>query len=301
LLVGHDTDTIGGDWWDDRHGSPSWSPDGQHIAFQFRGVSVPNSKIYIVDADGSGPRRLTDSEDGQHELQPSWSPAGPAIAYINYGLFEYGSIVKVVNVDPDGEQSQIVLHSAENYETGIHPDSNLAWSPDGNAIAFTAGTESQAGIWVLDTGTGNVSRFFPGAFDPSWGPDGRIAFASWEYCANEWIVSIWVSGSGQTPSNFYHGPTRASSLRVGVGGKLTWVSRNQLSPFISHIVSTSHPPGGTSFDSGIMQPGDTFSFIPGVEGTWAYVDQYNGLTGTFTASAGTSLPGLNCSSTGDIE
>jgi hypothetical protein len=50
-----------------------------------------------------------------------------------------------------------------------------------------------------------------------------------------------------------------------------------------------------------MDPGDSFSFTPGVEGTWAYVDQISGLTGTFTATLGTSLPGLNCTATGDIK
>jgi hypothetical protein len=49
-----------------------------------------------------------------------------------------------------------------------------------------------------------------------------------------------------------------------------------------------------------MEPGDSFSFTPGVEGTWAYVDQISGLTGTFTASFGASLPGLNCIAIGDI-
>ena len=82
---------------------------------------------------------------------------------------------------------------------------------------------------------------------------------------------------------------------------MEWVSRNQLPPFTSHLVSTSHPPGGTSFDSGLMEPGDSFRFTPEVEGIWAYVDQVSGMTGTFNASLGTSLPGLNCSSTGDIQ
>jgi Tol biopolymer transport system component len=303
LLVAHDTlgDTPDGDWGDDRVGSPSWSPDGQHIAFQFRESAPPSeSKIYIMSADGSGPRRLTDSDAGHHESQPSWSPTGSAIAYTGSGLFadngsDHGSILKL---DPD-DGVPYVLYSATTEETVISGD--ISWSPDGSTIAFTAGYESTFGIWVVDPEAGGVTFLFPARFDPAWGPDGRIAFASMEYCANEWVVSIWVGGPGQTPSNLYHGYTPASSLDVRVEGAVEWVSRNQLPPFTSHIVSTSHPPGGTSFDSGLMEPGDSFIFTPDVEGTWAYVDQVSGMTGTFTARLSTSLPGLNCSSTGDIK
>jgi Tol biopolymer transport system component len=306
LLVAHDTlgDTPNGGWGDDRVGSPSWSPDGQHIAFQFRESAPPSaSKIYIMNADGSGPRRLTDSDEDDHESQPSWSPAGSAIAYAGSGFFadndgsDHGSIV---TVDPD-EGVPYVLHSATTYETVLNGE--IAWSPDGSMIAFTAGYESTFGIWVVALETGSVTFLFPARFDPAWGPDGRIAFASMESCANEWVVSIWVGGPGQAPSNLYlySGPTPASSLEVRVGGAVEWVSRNQLPPFTSHIVSTSHPPGGTSFDSGLMEPGDTFRFTPDVEGIWAYVDQVSGMTGTFTASLSTSLPGLNCSSIGDTK
>jgi Tol biopolymer transport system component len=304
LLVSHDTPGMGWNWFgpdpNDRVSSPSWSPEAQHIAFQFRGSTPGNSasKVYITEANGSGLRRLTESDESHHEVQPTWSPDGSAVGYIGIGpLAPDGSLVKV---DRDGKVSDI-LHIADNPEAAINYESEIAWSPDGSTIAFTAGISGQSGIWGVDPGTGTVALLFPNAFDPTWGPDGRIAFASWEYCANEWVVSIWVGGPGQTPTNLYHGPTPASSLDVRVGGTVTWVSRNQRPPFTSHLVSTSHPPGGQPFDSSLMEAGDSFSFIPGVEGTWAYVDQITGVTGTFTASLGTSLPGLNCSAPGDIK
>lgn len=69
--------------------SPSWSPDGKRLAFvsftDHNGTScpasncAPNGEIYVVNADGSGLRRLTRSRaDDQH---PTWSPDGRKIAF----------------------------------------------------------------------------------------------------------------------------------------------------------------------------------------------------------------------------
>jgi TolB protein len=69
--------------------SPAWSPDGRRLAFvsfaDRNGASCPasncspNGEIYVVNADGSGLRRLTRSRaDDEH---PTWSPDGRRIAF----------------------------------------------------------------------------------------------------------------------------------------------------------------------------------------------------------------------------
>ena len=51
---------------------PHWSPEGQRIAFA--SIREGNWDIYVVNADGSGERRLTtDSADYE---SPQWSPTG---------------------------------------------------------------------------------------------------------------------------------------------------------------------------------------------------------------------------------
>ena len=55
---------------------PSWSPDGQYIAFQ--SSRDGNYEIYVMDSDGSNPRRLTDHSDWDadqdgRESQAGWS------------------------------------------------------------------------------------------------------------------------------------------------------------------------------------------------------------------------------------
>jgi Tol biopolymer transport system component len=61
--------------------SPSWSPNGERIAFSSN-RDDGNFDIYIMNADGSGQTRLTD--DPADDLSPSWSPDGEKIAFSSF-------------------------------------------------------------------------------------------------------------------------------------------------------------------------------------------------------------------------
>ena len=142
---------------------PSWSPDGQRIAFD-------NGGIYVIDADGKNQTRLTNG------WYPSWSPDGQRIA------FAIGGAIYVM--DADGKNQTRLTDHTVNDEDPNWSDEGPSWSPDGQRIAFvrlrrtktTTGHNVTGAIYVMDADGKNQTRLTNGWY-PSWSPDGqRIAF-----------------------------------------------------------------------------------------------------------------------------
>jgi peptidoglycan hydrolase-like protein with peptidoglycan-binding domain len=103
---------------------PSFSPDGQRIAFASNREGTPH--IYVMNADGTGVRRLTNA--GSADSLPEWSPDGRWIVFTRNFVLEQQSDLFKVRSD-DG--AVIRLTSTPGLE--FAPE----WSPDGKLIAFT--------------------------------------------------------------------------------------------------------------------------------------------------------------------
>ena len=83
--------------------SPSWSPDGQYIAFESEWYDRVG--IYVMDSDGSNPRRLTD--DSADYRSPSWSSDGRYIAFESNRDGDWGIYVMDIASYTGGEPTAV--------------------------------------------------------------------------------------------------------------------------------------------------------------------------------------------------
>ncbi len=98
--------------------APSWSPDGQRLAFGMSQVAKqvnPASGLYLVDRDGSNLHKVA---DGVVELAPEWSPDGTMIEYsrTNTALANGVDKVEVWVVGSDGSNPRkLADHAAAGW------------------------------------------------------------------------------------------------------------------------------------------------------------------------------------------
>jgi uncharacterized repeat protein (TIGR01451 family) len=174
---------------------PSFSPDGQQIAFALRDT-VETSVMYKMAADGTNRLQLTDT---LQEHGAAWSPDGTRIAFVSQREdpeWEPGESLfatpRLYLMDVNGDEEKKVMTRAQS-RTATHViELELAptWSPDGSQLAFighsrTATGAARTNIYVVNrdgSALREVTHFengdLIGAAKISWSPDGTmIAFA----------------------------------------------------------------------------------------------------------------------------
>jgi TolB protein len=192
---------------------PDWSPDGIEIVFD--SWRSGKAEIYIMNSDGSNPHVITNGPG--ENTEPKWSPDGKWIAYHCSQAGE----TRICVVSPDGPPAGepisgtmpvwtpaspegdvrlafLCFQAGHSDICTAHPDGSgivnltnsladehsMAWSPDGNWLAFVSNRNNDIDIY-------KVCVTYPGEFVavrltdevnyamwPAWSPDGsQLAYA----------------------------------------------------------------------------------------------------------------------------
>lgn len=196
---------------------PAWSPLPGDSRILFEGRESRSGKpdyaqnIWIVNADGSGLERLTDS--GTDE-DPEWSPDGKSIIFARSladtdrnGQLDLNDNKDIFRLDLDSMTLTNLTNSPDNN------DFDVSWSMDGQWIVFCSVREDADGnrfknlddsrdLFLMRPDGSQESRIELGnlrTFDPNWSPDGRQILFGVDLGEN--IEELWLftlDGGGYT-------------------------------------------------------------------------------------------------------
>ncbi len=184
---------------------PAISPDGRLLAFLSQ-RSVFSTDLYVADAQtGRILHRLTSTATNPHfnSIQFIYSA----------GAWDSASRRLVIGAVTGGHPSLAIFDGASGRKEqeitikDVDQIVNPTWSPDGNAICFSAMTQGLTDLFVYDLKASRLRRLTNDAFadvQPAWSPDGtRIAFATDRFSTNLDTLAI--------------GPLRLAVLDVASG------------------------------------------------------------------------------------
>jgi Tol biopolymer transport system component len=263
--------------------SPAWSPGGDRIAFlgftsiatpQFQsiqtstytdvrdwvvqGTSLPARQLYVMNADGSEKKQLTNVPNGIWDF--AWSPTENKIAYCEQGE---DSKTAIVLINADGSRRQeltkmgeircavgmpilqrtldknktmtaskasggkvliklvgpIIDTAGSEVATGeLVGVPTLAWSPDGKSIAFTGVINGKPVIGVVDK-DGKVKPLGVG-YSTHWSPDGKRLLFRHDSNSNPPVTALCVvNADGTEPRKILDNESAESGVSWFPDGK----------------------------------------------------------------------------------
>lgn len=152
---------------------PSISMNGLAIFFWSLDLTAnpPLSEFrFIPNSPGAQDQLLFPNVTGSNM---HFSPNGEKLIWETYSSPENADII-VAGFDANDPPNSLTSDPGQN--------TNPAWSPDGNTIAFSTNREGESTIYLMDVEGSNQRRLYIEDLDgvqPAWSPDGnKIAFAA---------------------------------------------------------------------------------------------------------------------------
>jgi Tol biopolymer transport system component len=150
--------------------SPSWSADGDQIAF--RSDRTGTDAVFLMNADGSNVHQW---KLAGHPEGLAWAPNSAKIAYSGGARDDENTNGDIWVINPDGT-GHVRVSGPPGY-TNEFP----SWSPNSRRIAY-ASTRAVVGddrsLWIVNADGSGRRRLSPAGRHSSWSPTGtRIVFA----------------------------------------------------------------------------------------------------------------------------
>jgi Tol biopolymer transport system component len=214
--------------------------DGGSGEIAFHSNRDGSKDIYLMNADGSNVRRLTDAAGD--DMNPIWSPNGRNIVFTStrdgnnriYALLsapdkpdQFTTQALTPNTADNGDPAwspdnkRIAFASQLNGNWDIYvvnadgsdlqrltdheaEDRNPVWSPDGKQLAFLSKREGNGELYVMDADGKNVRRLTKGEDnkqnDYAWSPDGNLLAFTSIDANNNWDIYTIALAADAAPT-----------------------------------------------------------------------------------------------------
>jgi Tol biopolymer transport system component/DNA-binding winged helix-turn-helix (wHTH) protein len=152
--------------------SPSFSPDGNRVAFSWNGENEDNFDIYVNEIGTSGRTQLTDHP--AQDFNPAWSPDGRSIAFLRRTSRTRAEVLLIPALGgPEVKLADLTFPQRLGFAW------KLAWSQDSNSLAFGDSGPEPPGLFVLSIDSRQLLRLTSGRdFSPAFSLDSRtLAFS----------------------------------------------------------------------------------------------------------------------------
>lgn len=183
----------------------AFSPRGRVLAATLS-IKRGNPDVYLINEDGTGPRRITTSY--ANDVSPTWSPDAREIAFVS----DRAGGPNIYKVSSSGGTPKRLTFKFKDNQS---PD----WSPRGDRIVFASRIKGRWEIFTMTPDGDDLRQLTAGpgnSEDPVWSPDGRMILFSNDRGGRK---HLWVmEADGSNPRKLTSGSGDYSNPSWGRAG-----------------------------------------------------------------------------------